>query len=736
MSKDELHKDILKEARERWEACDNHYSEMYEDQEEDWKFLHGVGQWDTGSIDSRNKDGRPSLVLNQMLPYAHQITNDIKQARLAIRVVPIDSEADIDTADIRAGVIRNIEKQSKAKNIYGTAAMNAIGSGLGWIRVKVDYADNDTFDQEAFLERVIDPTSIYLDPLDMSMDGADADYGFVTEGLSYTPERFEELYPDAAQVSFFGLVEGSDEETINLVEYYYKEKKKVTLHEIEITHEIMTELGIVFEKEMRQVRADELKTLDEFDTVYEKKRSREIEDVVVYHCVLSGDDVLSREIFPCHYIPLVPVIGEEFFVDGKREFHSLIRQAKDAQRMYNYWKSASTEFIAMQPKAPWVGPVGSFQSYPDKWANANTQNFAYLEYDVVNDEETGQPFPPPQRTPPITGSPAMMQEAVAARDDIRLSLGIPQSNMGERSNAVSGIAIRNQQIEGDNATFHFIDNLSSSISQVGRILNDIIPQIYSDRKVMRIIGEDGEEENVPVNVPFVKEEGEIRPARDGDTPTGTYDLSVGKYDIDMDVGASYSSRRQETADKLIEAMAIKPELIEVTGDLLFEALDVPMAKQIAERIKTTMDPSVLGDDPQAAQLQQAAQTLEQMNEKILNYEAALEDKSKNEQFDQASKAEEMQLERDKFEVDSEKTKADIQKIYADIQNTNAETAGQSSQNIDAIVNDVNDLRLTVELLLDDVEEDNAEEIEEGIPSDNLVPPIPEEMGATQIESGQ
>ena len=685
--------ELLKEAKDRFELCKSHFADMYNDQRSDWDFLHGIGQWDVDSLKARDKDDRPSLVLNQLLPYAHQITNDIKQARLAIRVVPIDSEADVETADVRSGIIRNIEKQSRAKNVYGAATMNAVGGGLGWIRVIIDYADTDTFDQEAFLERIVDPSKIYLDPQFMSMDGSDAQYGFDLEGLSYTKDAFEELYPNAAAISFDGNgATVASDDLVELASYYYIETKPFTLTEVVV----VDERG---EEQTLALKDDQLKKLDDTQWPYEKKRSRKVEGKRVFHCILNGQEVLSKEEFPSQYIPLVPVIGEEVLIDGTREFHSLIKQARDSQSMYNYWKSASTEMIALQPKAPFIAPVGSFVSYPDDWMNANTQNLSTLEYDVVYDKN-GMPMPPPQRQPPIVGSPAMMQEAISARDDIRLSLGIPQSNMGEKSNAVSGIAIRNQQIEGDNATFHFIDNLSSSIAQVGRILNEIIPAIYSERKVLRIIGEDGEEENVPVNTPYVKEEGEIRPAKPNEKPTGKYDLDTGKYDVDMDVGASYSSKRQETADKLIEAMNVNPDLSSVAMDLVFEALDLPMGKQIAERIKSTMNPAVLGDDPQAAKLQEASKALEEMQEKLLNYEAALADKEKNQKFDNALKAENAQLDRDKFQVDAQKTKADIDKIYADIKTANE---AQENNNIDEVVDHVNSLSEAMEILIDDSE---------------------------------
>lgn len=672
--------DILKAAKDRWGTCDAFYSEQYEQADADYDFAHGVGQWDDAAQSSRSKEGRPTLVLNQMLPYVHQITNDIKQARLAIRVVPIDDKADIDTAEIRAGIIRNIEKQSKAKDVYGTAAKNAISAGIGWIEVEVDYADTDTFDKEAYIRRVLDYRSCMLDPQSTAIDGSDAHYGF--KRFDYTKERFEEIYPDASPVSFEGV---TNEDNICVVVYYYRECEKKNLHQVLVE----------FNQETVVIDDDKLKEFDEAELAYEKVATREVDEYTTYCCVLSGEDVLSKEEFPSQYIPLIPVIGEEVFLDGKREFHSLIRQGKDAQRMYNYWKSMSTEMIALQPKAPWVGAKGSFKGNESKWASANTQNHAFLEYEVIMDEN-GQRVEPPQRSQPSMGNPAMMQEAVGAREDIRLALGMPQANMGERTNVISGIALGKQQTEGDNSTFHFVDNLSSSIEQVGRILNEIIPAIYSERKVQRIIGDTGEEENVPVNTPFVKGEEGVRPARPNETPTGVYDLSVGKYDIDIDIGASYSSRRQETAGKMFELLSISPELISVIGDLAIEATDLPMAKQIAARLRAQMPPEVLEDDPMAAKLQQAAKQMEQMQEQLQNFEAALADKSKDTQFDQQAQTAELELKRKDLQIKAAKTAAEIEAMRAETKGFKADAA----QSMIGIQQQIQDMSDTINIMMD------------------------------------
>jgi hypothetical protein len=709
---DELHT----YAMEKFAWCDEFYGKLYHDGEYDQEFLYGKNQWNPEDLASRNRDRRPSLTLNQLLPFAKQVINDIKQSRPAIRVSPVDDKADIETAEIYQGIIRNIERQSNANVAYDTAAMNSVGTGYGWIRVKTDYCDPMSFDQEILIERVMNFQSVYIDPMSESLDGSDAEMAFVFDDM--TKDEFEKEYPDASIES----VEDASkvwfqDDTVRIAEFFYKD-----YDEREI---VLTDNGVITRAE-----AD---LLEEAGVPFEEIETRKSKFPVIRWCKFSGAEILEKNEWVGKYIPIVPVYGEEVWINGRREAHSLISQAKDAQRMYNYWSTANTEYVALQQKAPYIGAEGSFASFPDEWANANNENYAFLEYDVVMDENQ-QRVEPPQRQPPVMGSPAMIQGAQTAQQDIRNALGMHEASLGQQGNEMSGIAIRNRQIYGDNATFHFMDNLSASISQVGCILVDLIPRLYSKRKITRILGEDGKEENVPINQGFVTDQdsGNKRPVSEGERAEGIYDLSAGKYDVVCDVGASYSSKRQELADKVTELLKVAPELSQISADIVVEALDLPMAKELADRIRSQMPPELLGDDPQAAKLQQASQAIAQMEEQLNNALAALEDKQKDEKFNQALDAEKAQLERDEFQVRAEKTKADIDKIYADIAANQANqvvTGNESAEaalakdNIINLTAHVDDLRQTVSILLDDIEE-------------NVENPLPLEEGPTLEEAEQ
>lgn len=671
---------LLEEARTRFSECEERWSDSYDKAYDDYEFTNGIGQWEAETIRQRKLEGRPALTLNNLLPYKNQVVNDIRQADIAIRVSPVDDGGDVDTADVFAGIIRNIEKQSRARQHYCNAADTAVSSGYGYMRVTTDYCDPKTFDQEIYIEGINNFQSVYLDPNAQEVDGSDAEYGFVFDDMP--EERFKALYPDAEVCSIEDGQGWVKDNHVRVAEYYYKDYEKFTIYKVAISYPDGTTGTLTATQE-------ELDALEAEGATYEEIDSRESELVKVKHALISGTEILEETEWLGKYIPIVPVYGLKTFLNGEVCYQSLIHQAKDAQRMFNYWKTASTEFIALQQKSPWVGYLGSFKSKLRQWQESHLRNIPFLEIDPVygKNEEL---LPPPTKAPPITGSTSMMQEAMSARDDVMFSLGMPQANMGQQGNEVSGIAIRNRQIEGDNATFHFVDNLTASITQVGRILVDLIPKIYSERKILRIIGDDGEEKTVPVNSPFAidQETGDKIPMASGLEKAGIYELNVGKYDVVADIGASYSSKRQETADKLTQAMGARPELFDVVGDLFFDALDLPKGKEIAKRLRSIMQPELFEDDPNAARLQAAALQIQQLNEQLLNMEAALDMKNQDAEHEKAKDMAEIELKRQEMMNDTAKTQADIAKIEAEIREKNVGTTAETLQMLQNAMQDI------------------------------------------------
>lgn len=315
----------------------------------------------------------------------------------------------------------------------------------------------------------------------------------------------------------------------------------------------------------------------------------------VTQTVLTGAEVLEKNDWAGKYIPIVPVYGDEVNVEGKRHFRSLIRDAKDAQRMLNYWRTASTELTALAPRVPFIGRKGTFKSDARKWATVNSQNHAFIEYDG----ET-----PPQRQPMDSGRAiGAIQEALNAADDMKAILGMYDASLGAQGNETSGKAILARQQEGDTSNFHFIDNLNRAIEHGGRILIDLIPTVYSGRRMIRVLGADNVAASVALGQPVAVRGPDGQPQMDPVTQlpmTRLCDLGRGKYDLTVETGPSYASRRQETADQILQMIQAYPPAAPVLGDLLAKNWDWPEADEVARRLHALLPPQLQAAGGEAA----------------------------------------------------------------------------------------------------------------------------------------
>jgi hypothetical protein len=604
--------DALKDALEAFEKSAEHDDHNRKAFEDDIDFALLENQWPENVRRDRELEGRPCLTVNKLAAMGRQIVNDARRNKPGITVHPVDSEADPETAEVLNGIIRNIEQSSNAEVAYDTALENAVFGGFGYFRINTKYTSDDTFDQDIVIERISNPLSVYRDCYSTAADSSDWNYCFVVDSLSKA--QFKRQYPGAEQVDWKSEAWRDlsspwlDGDFVQVAEYWTREKAKKR---------------ILLLSDQSVIEADEYeKNKPAFDAVgLQVMAEREVDTHKVKQRIMSGAEVLETVDWAGKYIPIVPVYGTEVVLKGKRSFRSLIRGAKDAQRMFNYWRTTSTELVAMAPKTPFIGRKGAFETDINKWATANTQSHAFIEYDGPE---------APQRQP-FAGVPAgALQEALNASDDIKTVLGMYDASLGARSNETSGKAIIARQMESDNATFHFIDNLSRGIRHAGRILIDLIPQVYSVPRVLRIIGQDGEPDMRPVNQEIRTEErnpltGEIEEI------VKIYDLTAGRYDLTVSAGPSFASMRQEAASQMIELIRAYPDAAPIIGDLLVKNLDWPGADEIAERMQKAMgmaeegEGAPQGPDPQAMQVvQQYAAALRQLEQK---YQALEADKS-------------------------------------------------------------------------------------------------------------
>lgn len=560
----------------------------------DLKFAGG-DQWPVEIQNSRNLESRPCLTINKIDAYIRQVTNQQRQQRPRIKVHPVNNEGDLKVAQVVEGITRHIEVNSNADTAYDTAFEYAVRMGWGYWRVNTNYVSEDSFDQEIYIEPVDDPFSVYFDPNSVSPDGSDAEKCLVTTVMS--KRAFREQYPGADDGSgFLPRATGDDtaewvtREDIRIAEYWYIERQRATLV-------LLSDGTKVFEDELPSPELLDASKI----TIMDKRPSFRKK---VKWCKLTAMEILEEKEWPGKYIPIVPCYGAQLIVEGKRKKYGLVRFAKDPQRMYNFWRTSMTESIALAPKPKWLLAEGQDEGHESEWALANIKSTPVLRYKQKDIE--GVPAPVPQRIQPEPPPDGIMVAASAIADDLKTVLGIFDPAQ-ELPGNISGKALQGQQMQVDLSNFHFYDNMTRSIKHTGKIILDLIPKIYDTQRVLRIIGVDGKPDLVTINE--VQATGEVM-----------NDVTVGLYDVVMDTGPGYNSKRQQAVEAMMPLMT-EPAVFQAAGDLLFRNMDFPGSDVIADRL-AAMNPLAKIDPqsdvpPQAqmqilAQQQQIAQMEQQM----------------------------------------------------------------------------------------------------------------------------
>jgi hypothetical protein len=616
--KDTAHK--LSQMRSRFKMAVAAYSDTREDQLDDLRFMAGSSdnhyQWPAdvlsvrGSVQGQTINARPCLTINKLPQHVRQVTNEQRQNRPSPNVIPVDDDADVEVAEIFDGMIRHIEYISDADVAYDTACDNQVTYGEGYIRILTEYCDETSFDQDIKIGRIRNSFSVYMDPTIQDPCGADAEWCFITEDI--LKADYERMYPNAMPVSSImvqgvgdqALSQWLSETTVRIAEYFYCDYKAETLNLY--PDGTTTYQGTPQDKMLRQMGL-------------KPTRQRKLQAKRIKWCKTNGYEIIEEREWAGAYIPVIRVIGNEWSIEGQLEISGLVRNAKDAQRMYNYWVSQEAEMLALAPKAPFIGYGGQFEGYEEKWKTANTQNYPYLEVNPDVTDGAGNILPLPQRAQPPMAQTGLIQAKMGASEDIKAATGQYNASLGMTSNERSGRAILARQREGDVGTYHYVDNLARAIRHVGRQLVDLIPKIYDTQRIARVIGVDGESKMVRLD-PNQPEPVRKMVNEQGVVVAKIYNPGVGKYDVKVTTGPSYLTKRQESMDAMSQILQGNPNLWAAAGDLFVKNMDWPGAQEMAQRLKKMIDPKLLqeDDDPALQAANQQIQAMQAQMEQMYN----------------------------------------------------------------------------------------------------------------------
>lgn len=625
---------LIKAAKDCLDKFQSRESDNIRRAEDAIRFRAGE-QWPDGikrDREDQSQDGgpRPCPVLDKTNQYVRQVINEERQNRAAIRVRPVDDKSDKDVAEVLTGIIRHIEDSSNALDAYTTAGEHAIDGGWGFFRIVTEYCDDLSFDQDIRIKRIPNRFSVAFGP-HTEPDGSDCKEAVVWEDVPI--DTFKAQYPKAKTDGFEDDT-WMDEETIRVAEYFKIIPEKVKIH-------LLPDGSVLTDEELQQFP----------DAPVIQSRTTTINRVKWYK--LTASEILDTKDIVGKYIPIVKVIGNELVMpDGKIRLSGMIESMIDPQRLHNYAHAGFIEHVALAPRSPWVAASESVKGYEDDYSQANRRNITLLPFNHLDD--AGNLLPAPQRTPPAGISPGWQQMLANTEHGIEASVGMYGATVGAKSQEKSGIALQEQKAQGMVGNFHFPDNLARSIQHCGRILVEWIPKIYDTARIARIIGEDSTVDSAYLDP---DQEMAVSPRLDqmGQKIGLIYNLNVGKYDVTVSTGPSYSTKRQEAFDTQTQIIQARPDLMNIIGDLVFSNMDAPGADKISERLKKMLPPQL--QEPEEGEGE--PQIDPRMRAMMAQIEQVSNEIAQRGQMLQQAQAE---IEKQAMEVGADKTELDAAKV--------------------------------------------------------------------------
>lgn len=595
---------LFSKVKSRIREASSYWSDSIKRIDSELSFVGGKQY--TEEDDEIRGEGHANIVLNLTRQYCNMIINPYRASPFGINLTARRPEMAEKVAILKR-VVRGIENDSNAKAQYTIGIDRQVKGGVGYLGLKTEFVDDESFEQRIRIISVIDPSMVIWDTLDKSVAGDKATWCVLVEHVSESTAKNTYGYEPQEHMTYTSVVEESaweaPEGTVEIVHYFTMESRTKEIYD--------NGEGGVTDKQPRKKGV----------------RSRQVKEKFckVYH--FCGEQQLGEEtIWNIDRLPIIPVRGEMIDLgNGKVDFVGLVHWAKDPARLINWTASQTAERIAIAPKQTTYVDGESILPYKDIWKQAPRLNPPFLPYMSRDPNDPTRTFAPPQdRTVSVdindTSSAQKNYESVLSG-----ILGInPAGGDIAGVNNETATSVLTKNISQDMSNYHFPDNLSESIKELGRVLIQLIPQIYDVESTHTLVDEKGNSEDMALNL-------------------GEFTLSSKDYKVDVDAGPMMATKKREARSNLLAlGQILGPEASLIFADDLVRSTDMEDADAIAEKVKLYAQNKLgLGGgnqdqpDQQATEaLQVAESTIDQLTQQmqeVWRYAQALEAKLQNEE---------------------------------------------------------------------------------------------------------
>lgn len=514
----------------------------------DRRFVSIPGAMWEGAL-SEQFANKPMLEVNKIMLALIRIYNEYRNNRITVNFVSKNGDEYDRLAETCNGLYRADEQDSSADEAYDNAFEEAAAGGFGAWRLRTEYEDDEDDEDERqriCIEPIFDADScVFFDVDAKRQDKSDAKHCWVLTGMSrqaYIDEwdddptqwpkevgqvEFDWNAPDLVYVAEYYRVE-EKRETIRIYQTIAGDEERYTDADFEADPELEAMLAAVGTVEVRTKRV---------------KRRR------VRKCIMSGGGILDDcGYIVGKYIPVIPVYGKRWFIDGIERFMGHVRLAKDSARLKNMQITQLAEISAKSSVQKPIMHPEEVAGHQVMWSEDNIRDYPYLLRNPVEDREGNPVYGAPiQYTQPPAIPPAMAALLQLTETDMAEILGSGQQADKMVSN-ISGKAVEMIQQRLDMQTFIYMSNMAKAMRRCGEVWLSMAKDVYVEEgRKMKTVDNMEQVSSTILMQPVVGEGGEVEYEND---------ISEAQFDVAVDVGPSFTSRRDATVRALTGMMQV------------------------------------------------------------------------------------------------------------------------------------------------------------------------------------
>jgi len=537
---------------------------------EDSNFYHGgKGQWDKEDIDVLKAEKRPVLSINRIKPTIDLQKGIEIRSRTDIDARPRGSE-DGGIADAITSGFKYVQDQNNADHKISDVFFDGLKCGIGWIEV----CTNDDPTEEEIAINYVSWKNVGWDPHAREILLDDARYMFKEKWVDL--DVAQATWPDKSEELRAGMdsarAEGSTHTRVKPDQYASSEGLKWcdTLRDRVLLVQMYykkPELSIFLKlKNGDAVEVTEEKLKAQPAIVAHPAVIKVIKRPVdkIYSCIFTGGTILEAEA-PLqekhNRYPLIPFIC---YLDEDGKPYGMTRNMKDPQREINKNRSQYSHIITTRrvffESGALKDPLGAKKeiSRPDAWIELQVGALTNKRFEFSQDVAVAREHF------------EIMREA---KQELQEVSGAVEEQMGQQTNARSGIAIEARQRQGATVNTEPFDNLRLTKRRMGELMLALMRQHWTYEKVIRITDDQtGADKFVTFN------------------QNGQNMIAQGRFDIVVADHPETETTRNWMSKTLMDfATRQPPEIGLAMVQTALEMSDVPNKDKVMQRIKEAQE---------------------------------------------------------------------------------------------------------------------------------------------------